>query len=307
MARLSAKERAKLPDSAFAYVDERGRRRLPIHDEPHVRNALARFDRIVFEDDAARERARTRLLRAAKRFGIVPVGFIAAQLRSGEGTPSEGDLPSGTVTFLLSDIEASTSHLDRLGDKYAGLLRAVRRIMRRIVTRAGGHEVDARADEYFAVFKKASDAVEAAVTIQRLIRGHSWPDGVPVRVRIGIHTGRPTLSDGGYIGLAVHTAARVCQAGHGGQTVVTEPTVRALRRSFPEGVNPRSLGRYELPGLTKPVALYQLEVKGLRSRFPALRYAQANAKRRAARASSTATPRTRPRPRPSRARTGRSR
>src|SRR5690242_4208394 len=82
MAKLSASERNRLPDSAFAYVDATGHRRLPIHDEAHVRNALARFDRVAFEDDAARERARKRLLNAAKRFGIVPVGFITGQLRT---------------------------------------------------------------------------------------------------------------------------------------------------------------------------------------------------------------------------------
>ena len=76
MAKLSASERAKLPDSAFAYVDSRGKRMLPIHDEPHVRNALARFDQVKFENDAARERARKRLLNAAKRYSIVPVGFL---------------------------------------------------------------------------------------------------------------------------------------------------------------------------------------------------------------------------------------
>src|SRR6266536_3615563 len=82
MARLSASERASLPDSAFAYIDSRGRRRLPIHDEPHVRNALARFERVAFEDDAARERARKRLLNAAKKYGIVPIGFSDGQLRA---------------------------------------------------------------------------------------------------------------------------------------------------------------------------------------------------------------------------------
>src|SRR6266571_4210635 len=82
MARLSASDRAKLPDSAFAYVDSSGRRRLPIHDEAHVRNALGRFERVSFETDAARERARTRLLNAAKKYGILPVGFITGQLQS---------------------------------------------------------------------------------------------------------------------------------------------------------------------------------------------------------------------------------
>ena len=82
MSRLDASKRARLPRTAFAYVDSRGRRRLPIHDEAHVRNALARFNQVAFEDDAAQERARTRLLNAAKKYGIVPVGFITGQLQS---------------------------------------------------------------------------------------------------------------------------------------------------------------------------------------------------------------------------------
>src|SRR5512145_1011286 len=82
MSQLSSSKRKRLPKSAFAYVDSRGRRRLPIHDESHVRNALARFNQVVFEDDAARERARQRLLGAAKKYGIVPIGFMTGQLRS---------------------------------------------------------------------------------------------------------------------------------------------------------------------------------------------------------------------------------
>src|SRR5215207_8078179 len=99
---LGAKERAQLPDSAFAYIDGRGRRRLPINDAAHVRNALARFNQVAFEDEAARDRARTRLLRAAKRFGIVPVGFIAGQLESERELGRRAEprhLPSGFVTM----------------------------------------------------------------------------------------------------------------------------------------------------------------------------------------------------------------
>src|SRR5438105_8266401 len=92
MAELSSRERARLPDSAFAYIDSRGRRKLPIHDESHVRNALARFERVAFEDDAARERARRRLLNAAKRYGIVPVGFIDGQFRSERRNAAAGRL-----------------------------------------------------------------------------------------------------------------------------------------------------------------------------------------------------------------------
>src|SRR4249919_2424850 len=116
MARLKTSERKDLPDSAFAYIDAKGRRRLPINDEAHVRNALARFERVAFEDDAARERARNRLLKAAKRYGIVPVGFITGQIRSERARPADRKaLPTGTITFLMTDIEGSTELLRRLG------------------------------------------------------------------------------------------------------------------------------------------------------------------------------------------------
>ena len=129
MPSLSATDRARLPDSSFAYVDSQGRRRLPINDISHVRNALARFDQVDFEDDAARERARERLLRAAKKFGIVPLGFFDGQLRKARGA-NVRSLPRGTVTFLLTDIEGSTRLLERLGDDYTGLLRDVRTTIR---------------------------------------------------------------------------------------------------------------------------------------------------------------------------------
>ena len=146
MATLSAKERAQLPDRAFAYVDSSGQRRLPIHDAAHVRNALARFGQVAFEDDAARDRARNRLLNAAKKFGIMPIGFISAQLQP------ERKLPRGQVTFLLADIEGSTGLLHRLDDQYASLLAEIRRLVRTAVRSAGGHQVSARGDDVFAVF-----------------------------------------------------------------------------------------------------------------------------------------------------------
>src|ERR1044072_3733165 len=102
---LGAKERAELPDSAFAYIDSRGKRRLPINDAAHVRNALARLSQVVFADEHARDRARTRLLNAAKKHSIVPVGFITGQLRVDRKTP----LPTGQMTLLLADIEGSTA------------------------------------------------------------------------------------------------------------------------------------------------------------------------------------------------------
>src|SRR6185436_4326576 len=120
MARLKPTKRARLPDRAFAYVDAAGRRRLPIHDKAHVRNALARFNQVAFEDAAAREQARTRLLNAARKYRIVPVGFITGQLQSERRQVSSG-LPRGFVTLLMTDIEGSTVLLREMGNRYGAL------------------------------------------------------------------------------------------------------------------------------------------------------------------------------------------
>ena len=273
MARLKTSERKDLPDSAFAYIDAKGRRRLPINDEPHVRNALSRFERVAFEDDAARERARLRLLKAARRYGIVPVGFITGQIRSERASrPADlKTLPTGNVTFLMTDIESSTELLRRLGSRYSSVLSETRRLLRRAVRAAGGHEVDARADEYFASFERAPDALSAALAIQRMFGEHTWPDGIAVRVRTGIHGGRPNLTDAGYVGLSVHAVARICSAAHGGQILVSDRTKRAMKGSMPAGVRLRTLGRHQLPGLPKEEALFQVEAKGLPTNFPPLR------------------------------------
>jgi class 3 adenylate cyclase len=276
MAKMRASERAKLPDSAFAYIDSGGRRRLPIHDEAHVRNALARFERVAFEDDAARERARKRLLNAAKKFGIVPVGFIANQLQreriyAGAGDPAR--LPTGFVTFLFTDMENSTVLLRRLGDGYGEVLDSVRRTVRQAVLKSGGQEVDARADEFFAAFERPGAAVESAVALQRALSKRSWPDDLDVRVRAGIHSGRPTLTGTGYIGLPVHAAARICMAAHGGQILVSGETKGAIDRPLTEGVRFRSLGRRRLPGLDRAETLFQIEADGLLGSFPPLRTA----------------------------------
>jgi class 3 adenylate cyclase len=275
---LSASARARLPDSAFAYVDSEGRRRLPIHDISHVRNALARFDRTTFEDDAARERARQRLLRAAKRHGIVPIGFFDGQLRKERQQTAStaraidlAKLPRGTVTFLLSDIEGSTRLLRQLGDAYGALLRDVRAIIRSSVRSAGGHEVDCRADEFFAAFAEPASALDAAIAIQRSLRKREWPDRLDVWVRIGIHTGRTTLGETGYVGIAVPTAARICSAGHGGQILLSTAARDALAQGRPAGVTFRTLGRYALAGLAEPEALFQVHGPELRAKFPKLR------------------------------------
>jgi class 3 adenylate cyclase len=269
--RLEPGDRAKLPASAFAYIDGRGRRRLPINDAAHVRNALARFNQVAFEDEAARERARTRLLKAAKRFGIVPVGFIAGQLESERELGRRGEprhLPSGFVTMLFTDVEGSTSLLHQLGDGYGELLDRVRTILQGAAADRAGHIVETRADELFAVFEHPASAVDAAIGMQRTLRATTWDDGVDVRVRVGIHSGYPKRAAPNYIGMAVHTASRVCGVAHGGQIVVTGDTRTALRGVTPAGVRFVTLGQFRLRGLPEEVPLFQVAAKGLSARFP---------------------------------------
>jgi class 3 adenylate cyclase len=273
VAKLSARERVKLPERAFASVGADGRRRLPIHDEAHVRNALARFDRVAFEDDAARDRARRRLLQAAKRFGIVPVGFMDGQVRSERNvrSPDLSTLPTGAVTFMLTDIEGSTVLLRRLREGYAPMLREIRSLINASVRTAGGRKVDTHGDEFLAVFARPAPALVAAVEIQRALLDRSWPRGLEVRVRAGIHGGRPALTETGYVGLSVHTVARVCNVGHGGQIVVSAQTRTASARAMPVGMRLRTLGTHRLAGLPRPAALFQLEAEGLGTTFPPLR------------------------------------
>lgn len=272
MARLSERDRKNLPDSAFAYVDSKGVRRLPIYDSAHVRNALARFEQVKFESEAARDRSRKRLLQAAKKYGIVPVGFVTTQLETERVRLSTagGALPSGFLTLLFTDIENSTIHLHRLGADYAKLLQKVRRTVRAAVVKAGGHPVELRADESFVVFEEAAAAVSGAVAVQRAMLAATWPRGTEVRVRSGLHSGEVTLSDGGYVGIPVHTAARVAAAAHGGQILISAACRDAVGRPG-EGIRFRSLGGYRFAGFSDPIAVFQVEADGLLTAFPRLR------------------------------------
>jgi class 3 adenylate cyclase len=177
-------------------------------------------------------------------------------------------LPRGIVTFLLTDIEGSTGLLQRLGDRYAALLADVRAVIRSCVHRAGGREVDARADEFFAVFVRASAALEAALEIERGLRSRAWPDDVGVKVRVGLHSGRPTLTDSGYVGLAVHTVARICAAAHGGQILLSTTARDSVGRARPTGTRLRSLGAHRLRGLRERQVLFQVDAAGMPARFP---------------------------------------
>ena len=270
MARLNARDRAGLPDKAFAYVDSQGTRRLPVHDEAHVRSALGRFDQVRFESDEARDRARERLLTACKRLGIMPVGFVTRQLRTGPRAPV---MPTGAVTFLLTDMEGSTGLLAELDDRYAGLLRDVRAVIAAAVKRNGGLPVDVHGDESFAVFEQPSAAVATAIEVQLDIAAHSWPSSGAVRVRAGVHGGRPTFTDGGYVGLSVHTVARICSVAHGGQVLVSGQTKSAAEMLGPwaDGVTLTSLGPTRLVGIPRDTDLYQVGAPGLLTDFPALR------------------------------------
>ncbi len=165
-------------------------------------------------------------------------------------------------------MEASTTLLQQLGDAYPAVLKDVRDVILNSVRHSRGYKVDAHGDEYFAVFQLAVEAVQAAIDIQVAMGVHTWPDGANVRVRIGLHSGRPTMTDAGYVGLAVHTVARICSVGHGGQIVVSARTKEGIGAGVLKGVRLRSLGRHQLAGLSKQQSLYQVYAKGLRTDFP---------------------------------------
>ena len=273
MARLTAAQRNALPDRAFAYVDSRGTRRLPIMDAAHVRNALARFGRVAFESDAARDEARRRLLRAARRFRIVPVGFIDAELRTvRDSTSVEGELlPSGFVTMMMTDVEGSTQLLATLGDAYASILDDVMEIQRTAIVGGSGVVVETRADEVFAVFTSPADAVAASVRVHRDLAAGSWPKAARVRVRVGLHSGYPTRRKRNYVGMAVHTAARISAAAHGGQIVVSGDTKEACTGLMLGDAAFRRIGTHRLRGIPGEIALHQVNADGLDRSFPALR------------------------------------
>ncbi len=180
-------------------------------------------------------------------------------------------LPSGTVTFLFTDIEGSTRLLQRHGARYDALLEEHRRLLRAAVAAEGGHEVNTEGDAFFIVFASAARALGAAVAAQRALAGFAWPDGVVLRVRMGLHTGEGTPTAGDYIGLDVHKAARICAAGHGGQILLSHATKALVEGTLPPGVTLRDLGARRLKDLMRPEHLFQVVVEGLPSEFPALR------------------------------------
>ncbi len=180
------------------------------------------------------------------------------------------DLPSGVITMLFSDIEGSTLTLSRLGPRWGEALSAQRAILRSVFAARGGIEMGTEGDSFFVVFTSAREAVLAAVEGQRRLQQHEWPDSVPIRVRMGLHTGEPQRHEDGYIGLDLHRAARIAGTSGGGQIVVSEAT-RLLAGALGEQVGVRDLGWHRLKDLSELEHLFDLVVDGLVSEFPPVR------------------------------------
>jgi len=171
------------------------------------------------------------------------------------------NLPAGTVTFLFSDIEGSTTLLKRIGDAgYAELLATHRRLMRETFAGHGGTEIDTQGDAFFYSFPRARDAVAAAVAVQRAHATGTWPDDVAVRLRIGLHTGEPAVGDEGYTGLDVVRASRLAAIGRGGQVLLSDTTRAIVADDLPDGVRMRSLGERPLRDIERPEPLSELVI-----------------------------------------------
>lgn len=181
------------------------------------------------------------------------------------------ELPTGTVTLLFTDIEGSTRLLLQVGHRYDGILTECRHLMRAAFHRWNGYEVDTQGDAFFVAFARATDAVSAAVEMQRELAAHPWPDGATVHVRIGLHTGEPQRSAEGYVGLDVHRAARIMSAGHGGQVLLSQTTRDLVEHDLPDGVGLRDLGAHRLKDLLHPSHLFELVISGLHADFPPLK------------------------------------
>ena len=181
-------------------------------------------------------------------------------------------LPEGVLTLFFSDVEGSTRLAKSHGDAaWAELLETHRRLLRQAFAAHGGVEVDTQGDSFFVVFRMASDAVAAALAAQRSLAAQAWPSAGAVRVRIGLHTGEAIARGDHYVGQEIHRASRICDAGHGGQIVVSQTTAELVRGSLPEGATLTPLGDYRLKDLGQAQRLFQLDAAGLASDFPRLR------------------------------------
>src|SRR2546425_313968 len=186
--------------------------------------------------------------------------------------PSMSTESAGTVTFLFTDIEGSTRLLRQLGDRrYSEILAEHRKILRTAITASAGQEVDTEGDGFFVAFYAAKDAVRAALTAQEALQAHAWPAGAALRVRMGLHTGVPVAAESGYVGVGVHRASRISQAGHGGQVLLSQTTADMVEGDLPNGVRLRALGEYRLKDMPHRERIFQLVAPGLHVTFPAIR------------------------------------
>lgn len=191
---------------------------------------------------------------------------------------SDAPLPRGTVTFLFSDIEESTDLVRRLGEGPFAAVRADHhRLLREAFTTSGGREIETAGDGFFVAFESARSAVQAAIDAQFALTRFTWPAEAEVRVRMGLHTGEPHLSASGYVGVGVHRAARICDAGRGGQILVSNATAGMIEDAELPGVELIDLGDHGLKGLPRKQRLFQVAVAGLPSQFAPLRTAEADA------------------------------
>jgi class 3 adenylate cyclase/DNA-binding CsgD family transcriptional regulator len=181
------------------------------------------------------------------------------------------DLPTGTVTFLFSDIEGSTRMLTRLGrERYGDVLARHNALVRAAFAEHDGIEIDRHGDSFFFVFRSAGAAVAAAARAQRSLLAADWPEHAAVRVRIGIHTGEAAISDDAYIGFAVHQASRIGDLGHGGQTLVSRTTAALVEHDLDPSISLRPLGETRLQGIDRPEPIFEVRGEGLPEQFPPL-------------------------------------
>ena len=185
--------------------------------------------------------------------------------------PKQVELPSGTVTMLFTDIEGSTRLVRELGDRYRVVLADHHQVLREAWRTHAGQEIGTDGDSFFVVFRRARNAVAAAVQAQRALAAHRWPEGADLRVRMGMHTGEPALGGDNYVGLGVHRAARIAAAAHGGQVLLSEATRYVLEKDELGGVSIVDLGPQRLKDFEEPQRLYQLGIDGLQADFPALK------------------------------------
>ncbi|HET9000843.1 MAG TPA: adenylate/guanylate cyclase domain-containing protein [bacterium] len=182
------------------------------------------------------------------------------------------NLPTGTVTFLFTDIEGSTTLLQRLGDRrYAEVLADHHRLLRQAFAERNGQEIDTQGDAFLVAFPRARDALAAAVAAQQSLLKHPWPDGASLRLRMGLHTGEPLSGETGYVGLDIHRAARIAAVGHGGQILVSDVTHGLVAWDLPKGVSLRDLGEHRLKDLARPDHLFQVVAVDLPADFPPLK------------------------------------